>query len=249
MCTATSPCHVPARQLEATRASEENPMNGFDENQVMLMDEACIVVDEEDYPIGTASKKDCHLMANIAQGLLHRGFGVYIFDSKNRLLLQQRASQKITFPNVWSSSCCSHPLDIAGERGTDLHTAVEGVQRAAQRKMLQELGISAEQIQLEKIQFLTRVYYKAPITGIWGEHEIAYALLVQADVNLDINPNEVQDTRYVTEGELKQLLNDERIEFSPWFRIMCDSLLFDWWKHIETGVLEPILYNTSIQKI
>lgn len=27
-----------------------------------------------------------------------------------RLLLQQRASEKITFPNVWTNTCCSHPL-------------------------------------------------------------------------------------------------------------------------------------------
>ena len=39
-----------------------------------------------------------HLMENIDRGLLHRAFSVFLFDSKNRLLLQQRASEKITFP-------------------------------------------------------------------------------------------------------------------------------------------------------
>ena len=41
-----------------------------------------------------------HLMKNIDQGLLHRAFSVFLFDSQNRLLLQQRASEKITFPGT-----------------------------------------------------------------------------------------------------------------------------------------------------
>lgn len=39
-----------------------------------------------------------HLMENIDKGLLHRAFSVFLFDSKHRLLLQQRATEKITFP-------------------------------------------------------------------------------------------------------------------------------------------------------
>jgi isopentenyl-diphosphate delta-isomerase len=87
------------------------------------MDEVCIVLDKNDNPIGSASKKVCvlpfrpvhllvmcimltacclgHLMKNIDRGLLHRAFSVFLFDSKNRLLLQQRADEKITFPG-WS---------------------------------------------------------------------------------------------------------------------------------------------------
>ena len=41
-----------------------------------------------------------HLMKNIDRGLLHRAFSVFLFDSQNRLLLQQRASEKITFPGI-----------------------------------------------------------------------------------------------------------------------------------------------------
>jgi isopentenyldiphosphate isomerase len=39
-------------------------------------------------------------MENINKGLLHRAFSVFLFDSENRLLLQQRASEKITFPGT-----------------------------------------------------------------------------------------------------------------------------------------------------
>ena len=41
-----------------------------------------------------------HLMKNIDLGLLHRAFSVFLFNSDGKLLLQQRASEKITFPGI-----------------------------------------------------------------------------------------------------------------------------------------------------
>ena len=110
-------------------------------------------------------------MKNIEKGLLHRAFSVFLFDSSNRLLLQQRATEKITFPDMWTNTCCSHPLGVPGETGAELDAAVMGVKRAAQRKLGHELGIKAEQVPLEKFDFLTRIHYMAPSDGKWGEHE------------------------------------------------------------------------------
>jgi len=110
-------------------------------------------------------------MENIDKGLLHRAFSVFLFDSQNRLLLQQRATEKITFPDMWTNTCCSHPLGVPGETGSTLDTAIAGVRRAAVRKLDQELGIKAAQVPLEKFDFLTRIHYKAPSDGKWGEHE------------------------------------------------------------------------------
>lgn len=112
-----------------------------------------------------------HLMTNIDKGLLHRAFSVFLFDSNNRLLLQQRASEKITFPDMWTNTCCSHPLGVPGETGAELDAAVLGVKRAAQRKLEQELGIKPEQVPLDKFEYFTRIHYKAPSDGKWGEHE------------------------------------------------------------------------------
>ncbi|KAL8298477.1 hypothetical protein RB597_006720 [Gaeumannomyces tritici] len=146
-------------------------LEGHDEEQIRLMDEVCIVVDENDLPIGKGSKKICHLMTNIDKGLLHRAFSVFLFDDQNRLLLQQRAAEKITFPDMWTNTCCSHPLGIPGEGGANLEDAVMGVKRAAQRKLDHELGIKKEQVPIENFHFLTRIHYKAPSDGKWGEHE------------------------------------------------------------------------------
>ncbi|KAG1181759.1 hypothetical protein G6F35_015802 [Rhizopus arrhizus] len=126
------------------------------------MEEMCIVIDENDKRIGADSKKTCHLMSNISSGLLHRAFSVFLFDSQNRLLLQQRASEKITFPDMWTNTCCSHPLNTPSELVEEDQL---GVRTAAQRKLEHELGIPPEQVPLEKFKYLTRIHYVAPSDG------------------------------------------------------------------------------------
>lgn len=112
-----------------------------------------------------------HLMENIDKGLLHRAFSCFLFNSEGELLLQQRASEKITFPDLWTNTCCSHPLSVPGEMGSDLDSSVMGAKRAAIRKLDQELGIKAAQVPIEDFHYLTRIHYKAPSNGKWGEHE------------------------------------------------------------------------------
>lgn len=129
-------------------------------------------------------------MENIEKGLLHRAFSVFLFDNKNRLLLQQRASEKITFPDMWTNTCCSHPLGVPGETGSTLETAIMGVKRAAQRKLDQELGIKAHQVPLDMFHFLTRIHYVAPSDGKWGEHESEFnAQMMSFAIQTNISPS------------------------------------------------------------
>jgi isopentenyl-diphosphate delta-isomerase len=134
-------------------------------------------------------------MENINSGLLHRAFSVFLFDSANRLLLQQRASEKITFPDMWTNTCCSHPLGVPGETGADLEAAIMGVKRAAQRKLHHELGIKKEQVPIEKFNFLARIHYLAPSDGKWGEHE---SMSTGQDSFFGMNPLLTWDSRLYT---------------------------------------------------
>ena len=118
-------------------------MRGHDEEQVKLMKEECILVDENDRVLGPDSKKSCHLNANIDAGKLHRAFSVFLFDTKGRLLVQQRSEAKITFPEHYANTCCSHPLYCPEELEEENEL---GVRRAAQRKLNHELGIPQDQV-------------------------------------------------------------------------------------------------------
>ncbi|KAG0153740.1 hypothetical protein PDIDSM_2395 [Penicillium digitatum] len=221
---------LPTSQTNTAHGSE---LEGYDEEQVRLMDEVCIVLDNNDRPIGSASKKICHLMTNIDKGLLHRRFSVFLFDSKKRLLLQQRATEKI----------------LSRHTGAQLDAAILGVKRAAQRKLDHELGIKAEQVPLDKFDFFTRIHYKAPSDGKWGEHEVDYILFIQVDVDLEPSPNEVRDTTYVSADELKAMFEQPGLKFTPWFKLICNSMLFEWWSHLGTPALDKYKNEQDIRRM
>lgn len=109
-------------------------------------------------------------MENINKGLLHRAFSAFVFrPSDAKLLLQQRASAKITFPDMWTNTCCSHPLDDFDEEKVEKDQ--HGVRVAASRKLEHELGIPKSQTPIDEFQYLTKIHYLAPSDGVWGEHE------------------------------------------------------------------------------
>jgi len=229
--------------------TSSSELEGHDAEQIRLMDEVCIVLDNDDNPIGTASKKLCHLMTNIDKGLLHRAFSVFLFNpDDNRLLLQQRATEKITFPDMWTNTCCSHPLGIPTETGSNLPDSIMGVKRAAVRKLEQELGIKPEQVPIEDFHFLTRIHYKAPSDGKWGEHEIDYILFIKAKVDVVPNPNEARDTKYVSPDELREFFKDTSLKFTPWFKLICESMLFKWWESLDSG-LERYINEQEIRRM
>ena len=89
---------------------------------------------------------------------------------------------------MWTNTCCSHPLGIPGETGSTLVAAIEGVRRAAVRKLNHELGIPARQVPLDKFKFLTRIHYMAPSDGMWGEHESKFASSFFLCVEGNISP-------------------------------------------------------------
>jgi len=199
--------------------TQENSLNELDSSQLEMMKEMCMAVDENDRVIDSVSKIDCHR----GKGIRHRAFSVLIFDSEDRLLMQQRSSEKITFPGIWANSCCSHPLDIENENGDP----VEGVIHASKRKMLQELGIPLEVSSNWEFNHIGRFEYSCRWDDDWIEHEIDHVLIVRASPNLSINRNEIKDTKWLNHQEIIQMLEGENewkdAIVAPWFRMI--------WKH------------------
>lgn len=218
----------------------------LDKAQEAMLAEQVILVDRADKKVGVASKKESHLITNIAEkDLLHRAFSIFLFNAEGKLMLQQRSSEKITFPNVWTNTCCSHPLSREGEveKKDDLAEKIEGVKTAVIRKLEQELGIPQSgkgSIPRESLKFLTRIYYRSIVDDPkWGEHEIDYILIAKQDTEPNINPNEVKDIAYVTADELKARLANRETSgetFSPWSQLIIERFLYSWWENLDNIV-------------
>ena len=218
---------VPEADID-TNISELMAAQSSDSTQASMMAEAVLQVDENDVVVGPISKADSHYQS----GSLHRAFSVLLFNSDGKLLLQQRAHDKITFPSVWANSCCSHPLASAEEMEED---NALGVKVAAIRKLDQELGISPDTIDINDFHFITKMRYSARMNADWIEREIDHILMIQADVELDPNPNEVSAVKWVSADELDAMLVDEDSDnvIAPWFRCIAARLMNeDWWSAI-----------------
>ncbi|KAI5083150.1 hypothetical protein GOP47_0002893 [Adiantum capillus-veneris] len=117
-----------------------------------------------------------------------------------------------------------------------------------------ELGIAAADAPVDQLLCLGRILYKAPSDGKWGEHELDYLLFLVRDVTVEPNPEEVADVMYVNKEQLKELLKkanagDEDVKLSPWFRLVVDNFLFDWWSKLENGSLATIASMGQIHKL
>ncbi|KAK9692215.1 hypothetical protein RND81_09G249000 [Saponaria officinalis] len=218
----------------------------------LMFEDECILVDEGDNVVGHDTKYNCHLMENIDAGkALHRAFSVFLFNSKYELLLQKRSATKVTFPLVWTNTCCSHPLYRESEL---IQEDVHGVRNAAQRKLLDELGIVAEDVPVDQFTPLGRILYKAPSDGKWGEHELDYLLFIVRDVSVNANPDEVADIKYVNREQLKEICRkadtgEDGIKLSPWFRLVVDNFMYKWWDHVENNTLENAADMKTIHKL
>lgn len=215
---------------------------GADKTQSQLMGEMIILTNEIDEVLGPGSKLESHK----GVGAIHRAFSVLLFDNQHRLLLQRRASDKVTFPGIWANSCCSHPLHCDSEME---EKDAMGVKRAAVRKLEQELGIPADQVPLEDFHFITKMRYTARMNENWIEREIDHILVIQADVTLAPNPNEISDVKWVSRDELEEMLIAEPEEhgvIAPWFRCIAAQIMNEeWWASIgDADKLQSLVDST-----
>lgn len=162
--------------------------------------ENVVLVDEHDNEVGVMEKQEAHV-----QGALHRAISVFIFNSKNELLLQQRAGDKYHSALLWTNTCCSHPRQ--GEAVAD----------AAVRRLQEEMGITCP---LEKAFSFV---YKADFDNGLTEHEYDHVFIGVSDSVPVPDSNEVASWKYISSAELKTSMADNPNEFTEWFRICIDN--------------------------
>ncbi|GBD43173.1 Isopentenyl-diphosphate Delta-isomerase [bacterium HR40] len=158
-------------------------------------EEFVLLVDDDDQAVGTAGKLEAH-----RHGLRHRALSVVIRDPRGRLLLQKRAIGKYHSGGLWTNTCCSHPRPQ------------EPVERAAQRRLLEEMGFSCELLPL------LRVPYRADVGGGMIEDEIVHVFAGVYDGPLRPDPREAEGYAWVEPGELREEMQRMPARFSVWFR-------------------------------
>ena len=114
--------------------------------------------------------------------------------------MQKRASHKITFPDVWANTVCSHPLHVPEELNDDGNNI--GTKLAAIRKMEQELGIPSDTFHTDDIHLITRMMYRARADEIWVEHELDHILFARAKPNMVVSPN----TNEISEDDINKII-------------------------------------------
>jgi isopentenyl-diphosphate delta-isomerase len=166
------------------------------------MEDQLILVNENDEMVGVGEKLKVH-----QDGLLHRAFSIFIFNSHGELLLQRRALSKYHSPGLWSNTCCGHPKP--GEQ----------VMAAARRRLKAEMGLGC---QLKEIGSLI---YQAAVGNGLVEHEFDHLLIGHSDLEPDINLEEAIRWKRVNFATLGKELSDYPEEFTCWLRIIIDTQL------------------------
>lgn len=167
---------------------------------MILMEEQVILVNEKDEPIGLMGKMEAH-----EKGLLHRAFSVFVFNSKQEVLLQQRAACKYHSPNLWTNTCCSHPR--AGETN----------QQAGERRLQEEMGL---QVPLREVfSFI----YKAPFDNGLTEHEYDHVLIGYSDAQPQINPEEVASWKWLSLEAIREDILQAPERYTAWFKIIFEE--------------------------
>ncbi len=170
------------------------------------MENQVILVDEQDTITGMAEKMEAH-----REGLLHRAFSVFIFNSKGEMLLQQRALDKYHSGGLWTNACCSHPQPN------------ENTLLAAQRRLQEEMGFK---VPVEKIFDFV---YRAELVNGLTEYEFDHVFAGEYDEEIFFNKEEVMAVDYMTMEEISQSLEKDPEQYTAWFRLAF-PMVREWWK-------------------
>ena len=165
-------------------------------------EEQVVLVDEQGNELGLMGKTEAH-----EKGLLHKAISVIIFNSKDEMLIQQRAFSKYHWAGIWSNTCCSHPR--AGESFAD----------AAKRRLKEELGITTPL----KQEFFFTYQAKDEKSGL-TEHEYDWVFTGTFDEAFDYNKHEINDIKWMSKEALEKDMSEHPDQYSFWFPIILDNM-------------------------
>ena len=174
----------------------------------MKIQEFLTLVDDTDRQYGKMEKLEVHQL-----GLLHRAFSVFIFNTNNELLLQQRADGKYHSAGLWTNTCCSHP-----QFGEDIVDAVN-------RRLEEEMGMAVD------TEFAFSFIYRADFENGLTEHEFDHVFVGFSNQKPIPNQSEVKDWKYINLELLEKELMENPENYTAWLRICFPKVINHLEKH------------------
>ncbi|WP_040210305.1 isopentenyl-diphosphate Delta-isomerase [Clostridium polynesiense] len=158
--------------------------------------EMILLVDENDKEMGYGEKHEVH-----KKGLFHRAFSIFIFNSKNQLLLQKREKNKYHSPGLWTNTCCSHQ-----RQNEELSDAIH-------RRLKEEMGFDTELKEAFTFSYNFKFHEEL------SENEFDHVYIGHYEGDIIPNPQEVEDYKWVDLEELKQDIEKNPDKYTYWFKI------------------------------
>ena len=164
------------------------------------MNDYVILVDENNNQIGLEEKILAH-----KKNLLHRAFSIFIFNDSSEILLQKRAPNKYHSGNLWTNTCCSHPLENL--------SLVE----SAKKRLIEEMGIKAN------LNEVFSFIYQAEFDNGLFEYEYDHVLFGISNNKPILNPDEAIDYKWIKISDLKAQIEKNPGNFTVWLQIMINN--------------------------
>lgn len=157
------------------------------------MPERIQIVDENDNPIGTATREEAW-----RDGLYHRLVRIVLEDENGRLLSQKRSANKKLYPNCWTDAASGHV-----DEG-------ESYDETAKRELAEEIGVEAE------LEHIGTFFFSAEE----GDKKVrqfhgVFKGVIPSTTEFHLEPDEVSDIRWFEKSELKQSITEHPEQFTP----------------------------------
>lgn len=149
-----------------------------------------------EYTGEVASRSEAH-----HKGLWHKAVVVFIVNSKNEVLIQQRSANKKLWPNKWDITAGGHVF--SGEFGY----------QSVIRETKEEIGLDIQVTDLLFIGATTSINTKEDIIN---RHYNEY-FIVRKDVNLkeiQLEDSEVQDIKWISKNNLIKMIDNRDEELT-----------------------------------
>ncbi|MDO5500085.1 MAG: isopentenyl-diphosphate Delta-isomerase [Propionibacteriaceae bacterium] len=185
-----------------------------------MTDDLVVLVDESGHDAGSAPRLEVHG----PNTPLHRAFSLYLFDDRGRTLLTRRSLDKLTWPGVWTNSCCGHPRPG------------EPYPEAIRRRARQELGVRVGDLRIALPEFAYRAIDSSGVV----ENEVCpvYVGRVVDAGSIEPDPTEVMDHQWIAWADVVSAAERTPGLISPWSALQVPQL---------TGVLPELVEQAGYQ--